>query len=95
MDRAIVYPRVSSVGQVDGVSLSDQERHGLEYCAQRGYEVVAVIQDVSAAMTHWTGDQGYSRYVTCYTGSRLRLSSYGGWIGWRLNRQTCCYCIAR
>lgn len=46
MQRAIVYPRVSSAKQSDGVSLSDQERHCVTYCAQQGYPVVAVIPEV-------------------------------------------------
>lgn len=43
--RAIVYPRVSSSKQKDGVSLGDQERFGCEYCAKQGYPVVAIIPE--------------------------------------------------
>lgn len=43
--RAIVYPRVSTAKQSDGVSLADQERFSVEYCVKQGYTVVAVVPE--------------------------------------------------
>lgn len=39
--KAIIYPRVSSLDQVDGTSLSTQEKECRRWCAERGTEIVA------------------------------------------------------
>lgn len=43
--KAVIYPRVSSVKQEDGVSLADQERDGRAYCARMGWDVATVIPE--------------------------------------------------
>lgn len=45
MDRAVIYLRVSTTQQVDNYSLANQQRACLEYCNQRGIEVVQVFRE--------------------------------------------------
>lgn len=46
MSRAVIYCRVSTVAQEDNTSLDTQEQGAREYCAGRGYGVIAAFRDV-------------------------------------------------
>ena len=53
--RAIIYPRVSSLGQVDGTSLATQEAECRRWCKERGVEIVAAY--IEAGQSAKTADR--------------------------------------
>jgi DNA invertase Pin-like site-specific DNA recombinase len=49
MTRVVIYPRVSTSQQKDGLSLDQQEKECRAYCEKRGYEIAAVITETYTA----------------------------------------------
>jgi site-specific DNA recombinase len=45
LTRAVVYIRVSTVGQLDNYSLDTQKRACIEYCEREGFEVDHIFQE--------------------------------------------------
>jgi site-specific DNA recombinase len=51
--RAALYPRVSTARQAEhDVSIPDQKRQGVAYCATRGYQVVETYVEAGASATN-------------------------------------------
>src|SRR5260221_514369 len=81
MGRAVIYTRVSSLGQEDGYSLEVQEKDERNYCAMNGYTVVAVESDTFSGHDTMEERDGMQAAIR-----RIRHGEADTLVIWRVDR---------
>jgi site-specific DNA recombinase len=81
VDRAVIYTRVSTVGQEDGYSLQSQEKDCRRYCDTKAYAVVATESDTYTGMDSYDEREGMQAAI-----KRIRRGEANVLVCWRIDR---------